>query len=95
MKNLSNNKKSMTTRAQKWGNSIGVRIPKEFARQAGIILDTPMNLEITEDSKLLLSPDPIKRHSLEDLLKGYKETADRLIEPIGNSKSEEKIWGNI
>ena len=34
----------MVTKIQKWGNSLGVRIPKSFAREAGITEGTLVDI---------------------------------------------------
>ncbi|MFD1064751.1 AbrB/MazE/SpoVT family DNA-binding domain-containing protein [Oceanobacillus locisalsi] len=56
----------MSTTAQKWGGSIGVRIPQKIAKKHGVENGTQIN--ITEDgNKIIL--EPIKnKPTLEDLI---------------------------
>lgn len=55
----------MQRHIQKWGNSLGIRIPKQFAKQLHLHPGSPVHLEI-EDGKLIVhSP----QYNLEDLLK--------------------------
>jgi len=55
---------------KKWGNSIALRIPKSFARQLGLKINTPVQLSI-EDGRLIITP---QRYSLEELLVQVNET---------------------
>ena len=45
----------MRTKAQKWGNSIGIRIPSAFAREASLAPGTEVNL-CCEDGTLVITP---------------------------------------
>lgn len=51
---------------QKWGNSLGIRIPKTLAQKAGLVEGTPVEI-ILEDESIIIRP---KRYSLEKLLSG-------------------------
>jgi len=63
-----NNKEveNMTTKAQKWGNSIGVRIPQKIAKKYGIENGTEITFEEV-DGGILLKPVESKP-TLEELL---------------------------
>ena len=54
----------MESQVTKWGNSLGVRIPRPLAERAGITEGTPIVLEIAEDAIVIRR----KRYSLEALL---------------------------
>jgi antitoxin MazE len=56
----------MTTKLQKWGNSLGIRLPKILAKEAGLEEGTKVNL-ILEDGKVVLVPVKAKE-TLEDLV---------------------------
>ncbi|HEX3027819.1 MAG TPA: AbrB/MazE/SpoVT family DNA-binding domain-containing protein [Clostridia bacterium] len=65
----------MITKLQKWGNSQGIRIPKE------VLMDTSLcegdKVDITSNGDTIIIRrlyKPIKKYSLEDLLKGCNET---------------------
>lgn len=59
----------MKTRLQKWGNSLAVRIPKAFAAEAGLQLDTPVDLSLA-GRKLIIESAADESLTLEELLRG-------------------------
>lgn len=57
----------MRVRVQKWGNSLALRIPKSFATETA--LDPGAEVDLTlEDGRLVITPLPSPRYSLEALL---------------------------
>jgi antitoxin MazE len=76
----------MQTRVQKWGNSLGVRIPRSLAEQIGLGAGTEVSLS-AKNGELVVKPALPARLSLDELLTGV--TADNLHssvdtgEPIG------------
>jgi antitoxin MazE len=57
----------MKARVQKWGNSLGIRIPKALAQEAAVAADS--EVEITgRDGKIVISPLHRKAVSLRQLL---------------------------
>ncbi|HOJ77885.1 MAG TPA: AbrB/MazE/SpoVT family DNA-binding domain-containing protein [Bacillota bacterium] len=57
-----------TVIAQKWGNSLGIRIPKEAADKIGISQGSEIQLYVTEN-EITLRPKRIKKkYTLEELL---------------------------
>ena len=80
---------SMRTRVAKWGNSLGVRLPK--AMTSSLALEDGSEVELREaDGKLLLEPLR-KPYRLERLLDGIRP--DNLHEevPAGGRRGKE-IW---
>jgi len=71
----------------KWGNSLGVRIPRPLAEEAGLAEGTPIVLEVGEDAIVIRR----KRYSLETLL--AKVTPENLHGEIdtGRPKGHE-VW---
>jgi len=63
----------MKTRIQKWGNSLALRIPKAFAIESGIDQDTLVDV-ILRDGKLIVTPLPTSRVTLEVLLAGITDS---------------------
>ena len=62
----------MVLKLTKWGNSLGIRIPKNVIEQ--IKLQEGDELDIsTEANKLILTPKIKKKYSLEELLEGMGE----------------------
>ena len=59
----------MQTKIQKWGNSLAVRIPKPFAKEAKLADGISINLTV-DDGKIILAPHTDPACKLEDLLKG-------------------------
>lgn len=56
---------------QKWGNSLGVRIPKEVARRVEVGVGTPVEI-VAENGAIVLRPSKRRKYRLKDLLKGLK-----------------------
>lgn len=62
----------MVAKAQKWGNSLAVRLPKAMAQECGIQADSP--IEITrQDNCIIIKSVAQKEISLEALLQGITE----------------------
>ena len=59
----------MQTLVQKWGNSLGVRIPRGLAEQIGLGAGTEVSLS-AKDGELVVKPAIPTRLSLDDLLAG-------------------------
>jgi antitoxin MazE len=57
----------MKTRVQKWGHSLAVRIPKSFANETGLGVDSSVDISIV-DGKLVVVPADTPDLSLETLL---------------------------
>ncbi|MBE0711787.1 MAG: AbrB/MazE/SpoVT family DNA-binding domain-containing protein, partial [Candidatus Aminicenantes bacterium] len=57
----------MKTHAQKWGNSLAVRIPKSFAEGMGIGNNAPVEMSL-EEGALVIKPDRGLAWSLDALL---------------------------
>jgi antitoxin MazE len=58
----------MLTRVQKWGNSLGLRIPQSFAIQAHVAVGTAVDIAV-EKGNLIVRPVH-QQYRLSDLLKG-------------------------
>lgn len=60
----------MKTKAQKWGNSLAVRVPKHVAQEAGIGPDDVLDAEVVS-GKIMLTParEALPEYRLDDLLK--------------------------
>lgn len=62
----------MVTRVQKWGNSLGLRIPKSFAAEARVAEGCQVELSI-EKGALLVRPLR-RRYTLDELLARVTKT---------------------
>jgi antitoxin MazE len=58
----------MKTKAQKWGNSLAVRIPKTVATQVGIKAQDDLEIEV-QDGNVVLKPHLRRVYRLDDLIK--------------------------
>ena len=58
----------MKTTAQKWGNSLAIRVPKSIAQQAGLKVKDALDIEVRKGT-LVLTPHLRRVYRLEDLLK--------------------------
>jgi antitoxin MazE len=56
----------MKTTAQKWGNSLAIRVPKSIALQAGLKVKDDLDIEVRKGA-LVLSPHVRRAYRLEDL----------------------------
>ncbi len=59
----------MQATIRKWGNSLAVRIPKAFVKEAHVAYGTAIDLFV-DDGKIVIAPRPGPEYRLEDLLKG-------------------------
>ena len=73
------------SQVQKWGNSLGIRIPKALAMEVGLEEGSEIDL-VVEDGHLVIKP---RTNTLEDLLS--KITPDNLHSEVqtGESKGRE------
>jgi antitoxin MazE len=60
---------AMQTKIQKWGNSLGLRIPKSFAEQADVKAGSEVDLTV-EEGELIVRPVRRPRYELKELLAG-------------------------
>jgi len=57
----------MQTKVQKWGNSLGVRIPKSFAAEAHVEAGSTVDISVA-DGEIVVRPVRARRYRLEELL---------------------------
>jgi len=57
----------MQTKVQKWGNSLGVRIPRSLAKEARVQAGSTVDISVEEGSLRILPARP--RYSLRALLR--------------------------
>ena len=58
----------MQTKIRKWGNSLGLRIPRSFAAEAQVEEGATVDLSV-EDGRLLVRPLRVRKYALSVLLK--------------------------
>lgn len=59
----------MLAKAQKWGNSLAVRLPKGIAEECGIEAETPIEI-VREDNLIIIKSARSAGLSLDSLLAG-------------------------
>jgi len=57
----------MKTTAQKWGNSLAIRVPKSVALQVGLKEQDDLEIEV-QDGNVVLKPHVRRVYLLEDLV---------------------------
>lgn len=58
---------AITTQVSKWGNSLGVRLPKSVARAAGV--DAGDTVEVSVDDGAIVVKPSVRRYSLDELVR--------------------------
>jgi antitoxin MazE len=58
----------MKTKAQKWGNSLAIRVPKSVATQVGLKAQDDLEIEV-HDGNVVLKPHLRRVYQLDDLVK--------------------------
>lgn len=62
----------MVTRIQRWGNSLGLRIPKSIAEDAGVEAGSPVDISI-EGDRLIVQPVRSARYDLKALVSQIRD----------------------
>ncbi len=62
----------MLTKVRKWGNSLGLRIPKAFADEASVEEGSTVDLSVFE-GRIVVRPVPGPRYELSELLGGVTD----------------------
>ena len=79
----------MQVRLTRWGNSLGLRIPKDVARQTGLREGDRVDVE-AEGNRIIISPAR-RRYVLADLLKGMTPEAMRQAFDWGPDRGREIV----
>lgn len=74
----------MVTKIQKWGNSLGLRIPKTFAKEAGVEEGSAVDISL-EGDRLVIRPLRTSKYQLSNLLSQVRE--DNLHKEISTGDS--------
>ena len=81
----------LTVTVAKWGNSIGIRLPKEVAISGQISIGDNLHIEATEDVITLKKVKTIKKYDLADLLSGMEDYPKEDIVDWGSPVGRE-VW---
>jgi len=80
----------MVTKIQKWGNSLGLRIPKSFAKEADIEEGSSVDISL-EGDRLVIKPMRVAQYKLSELLSKITED-NRHEEIITGDAVGEEVW---
>jgi antitoxin MazE len=62
----------MLTKVQKWGNSLALRLPKALTEEAGVHLDSPVEIFVRDHTIVFEPVREKKAYNLDELLAGVK-----------------------
>lgn len=80
----------MTTKIQKWGNSLAVRIPNEFAENLNWRAGSVVGFEQLGDKMIIKSSRP--KYTLEQMTQGItKKNRHKLVWPDDKPRGKE-VW---
>lgn len=80
----------MVTKILKWGNSLGLRIPKSFAKEAGVEEGSVVDISVDGD-RLVIQPVREKQYELNELVDLVRE--DNLHGEIETGEPEgDELW---
>ena len=77
----------MVTKVQKWGNSLGIRIPKSFAEEARVEAGSTVDISVV-DGQLVIKPVQSSKYELKRLLS--KVTKDNVHREISSGGPQGK-----
>jgi len=78
----------MRTKIQKWGNSLGLRIPKSFAQEVEVEAGSPVDISVDRGRLIIrLARYPVYR--LEDLVSGITKKNLHEEIPTGDATGRE------
>ena len=80
----------MRTKVRKWGNSLGVRIPKAFAEEAAVGEGSAVDVSVSE-GRIVVTPVAARRYTLETLLAGVT-TENRHAEVTTGKPRGREAW---
>lgn len=69
-------------RLTKWGNSLGLRVPKDIAARAGLAEGTRVEIEGYPDGRVVVTPSR-RRFTLDELLAGMDPDNQHPLEDDG------------
>jgi antitoxin MazE len=78
----------MKAKVQKWGNSLGIRIPKALAQEVALETDSEVDLT-AQDGRLVISPAAPRAVSLRHLLSQVTAANTHGEISIGRAKGKE------
>ena len=81
----------MQVRIARWGNNLGLRIPKDIASRAGLSEGAWVEVEVEAEGNRIIITPAHRRYVLADLLKGMTPQAMREAFDWGPDKGREIV----
>jgi antitoxin MazE len=74
----------MATQVQiaKWGNSLGLRVPRDIAARVGLTVGSRVDIEAAEDGRIVITRSR-RRFSLDELLAGMTPEREHRLDDDG------------
>jgi antitoxin MazE len=69
-------------RIAKWGNSLGLRVPRDVAARAGLTEGARVDIEAADDGRIIITRSR-RRFTLEELLVGMTPDREHALEDDG------------
>lgn len=66
----------------KWGNSLGVRVPRDVAARVGLTVGARVDIEAAEDGRIIITRSR-RRFTLDELLAGMTPDREHALEDDG------------
>lgn len=80
----------MQTKIQKWGNSLAVRIPAAFVKEANVAYGTAVDISV-DNGKIVIEPHTAPEFKLDELLEGVTR-GNRHTEVETGSVIGREVW---
>jgi len=71
----------------KWGNSLGLRVPRDVAARVGLIEGTRVDIEASDDGRIIITRSR-RRFALDELLAGMTLEREHSLEDDGPQGEE-------
>lgn len=72
-------------RVTKWGNSLGLRVPRDVAARAGLVEGARVDIEGFKDGRIVVTPSR-RRFTIEELVEGMTPESSEFMDddwPMG------------
>ena len=79
----------MRTKAQKWGNSLAVRLPRAIAAKIGLRAGDELEIEVAGDRVVLRRPRGKPRYLLDELVRAIRSRERYREEDFGERRGRE------
>lgn len=71
----------------KWGNSLGLRVPRDVAARVGLTEGARVDIEASDDGRIIITRSR-RRFTLDELLKGMTPEREHVLEDDGPQGEE-------